>query len=176
MRKRAVAVFFVIIGMAALYIAFGTDKPAQTLREGISMSLDEDFKIKESLGKILLVEDKNESVAVSGNVEILTMAYPVNGEMSKKENMGEECLVFDCRKFSGVRAVADGTVEKCEKDKITLRHGDGKLSVYTGVGCLCREGQNVSKGDIVGYAKEDVVYRLYDKCNSIDPSIYFPEQ
>ncbi len=173
MSKRAliIGIAFLMI-CSALFITFGKSSIARTLREGIEMSLDEDFKIKESLGQVFLMQNDGDSVSVSGNVTVSHMIMPVKGEAETVTDMGEYCMNIKCKKFAGVCAVTDGTVEHCDGESISLRHRDGKKSVYKGVGALCKEGQDVLQGDIIGYAKTDVCFKLYENCISLDPSEY----
>ncbi len=173
MTKRALFIGIALLMIfSALFITFGNSDIARTLRSGIEMSLDEDFKIKESLGQLFLMQNDGDAISVSGNVTVSHLIMPVAGEVNADTDMGEYCLNIKCRKFAGVCAVADGIIERCEKEAVAIRHSDGKKSVYKGIGALCKEGQEVLQGDIIGYAKSNVCYKLYENCIALDPSLY----
>ena len=69
-RTAAIAVILLIL-FAALYIAFGKGVAAQRLRQGISMSLEEDFKIKESLGQVFLVQGRKDPRRLTAEMFLL---------------------------------------------------------------------------------------------------------
>ncbi len=144
----------------------------EALKEGITVSLQEDFKIKESLGQVFFLEGETESQAVSSNITVSAMSMPCDGDITVTELYGEKAIIIDSIKYQSVYATADGIIEKSEDGKITLRHYDGKLSSYYGVGALCSTGDKVKKGESIGYAKGRVTYRLYDNCVSLDPLNY----
>lgn len=159
-----------IIFCITAYVVFG--KNAEVLRKGIEISLEEDFKIKESLGKVFFLDKNDETQTVSSQVEITTMEIPCNVEFRQKEILGEKCIVFHCTKYESVNATADGVIEYCENSKISLRHSDGKLSTFYGVVCLLKQGDKVALGENIGYAEGEVTYKLYENCIALDPLEY----
>lgn len=174
-RTAAIAVILLIL-FAALYIAFGKGVEAQRLRQGISMSLEEDFKIKESLGQVFLVQGEEGSQEVnSGNVSVTGLIRPADGYIHEVSAANEAYLEVECGRFNGVYAVADGKVESCENGRITLRHSDGKLSVYSGCGSLTGQGKQVKQGDVIGYVDGLLTYRLYENCVALNPMDYIRE-
>lgn len=170
-KKRTVAItllaVFLLIG---IFIAF--DKNAETIRNGIKISLQEDFKIKETLGQVFFLDKDEEDISVSSNITVTSFSMPCKGEISKKEILGEPCIVIYCDEFESVLATANGVIENCGDDKISIRHDDGKLSNYFGAVCILPKGKRVSKGENIGYAKSEITYRLYENCVALDPLDY----
>ena len=174
-RTAAIAVILLLL-FAALYIAFGKGTAAQRLRQEISMSIEEDFKIKESLGQVFLVQGEETSQEVNGsNVTVTGLIRPADGYLHKVDAVTETYLEIECDRFNGVYAVADGQIESCDGNRITLRHNDGKLSVYTGCGSLTGEGKQVRQGDVIGYVDGLLTYRLYENCVALNPMDYIQE-
>ena len=160
---------FVILGFFA-FVLF--NKNGETLKKGIEISLQEDFKIKETLGQVFFLDEEDKDTTVSSSVNITSMSMPCSGEFSLKEVLGEKCIVIYCDSFENVCATANGKIESNENDKVTIRHPDGKLSSYYGVTCLLKNGEAVKKGDTVGYTKGKIVYKLYENCVALDPLEY----
>ncbi len=163
-------VFLLIILGFSTFILF--NKKGETLKKGIEISLQEDFKIKETLGQVFFLDEEDKDTTVSSSVNITSMTMPCSGEFSLKEILGEKCIVIYCNAFESVCATADGKIESNENGKITIRHPDGKLSSYYGVTCLLKCGEPVKKGDTVGYAKGEMTYKLYENCVALDPLEY----
>lgn len=155
------------------YILLGKGNTATELRNGISHSLDEDFKIKESLGQIFFAKNENESVAASSNATVSAMAIPAKGEYEFCEEMGKNKLKIYANKYSNVVACNDGIIESVDKNHISLRLADGKLAVYSGIGSLKKENDNVKKGDSIGFAKENVEVTLYENCILLNAGEFF---
>ncbi len=159
---------------ATVYIAFSKSESAQEIRYGISQSIDEDFKIKESLGQVFFVKSEENVQQVSSNVSIQGKILPVEGEISYKLENGEKIALFNCEKYSDVFAVESGTLEKWEKGRITLRHSNGSKSVYTGVHSIKKTGEKVYGGEKIGYAIKQVGFKAYGRCCTvIDTEEYF---
>lgn len=159
--------------MACVYISFGKGAAAKELRGGIKQSLDEDFKIKESLGQIFLVKSGDETTEASSNVTVEGLYMPAVGEKCYETFAGEPVMTVDAVKFAGVYAVSDGIIEDADETRISLRHSDGKKSVYTGAFATVKKGDKVVKGDSIGYAEGKISYRLYSSCVAVDPKEYF---
>ncbi len=141
----------------------------EALSEAMAVSLQEDFKIKESLGQVFFLEETGRSETVSSSVTVTSMAMPCDGEITLTEILGEKSIIIDSMKYQSVYATQDGVIESCDNNKITLRHNDGKLSSYFGVGSLCSIGDKVEKGESIGYAKGEISYKLYENCIALDP-------
>lgn len=154
----------------SIYIVF--DKNAETLRNGIEISLQEDFKIKESLGQVFFLQKDEDAHTVSSNVAVTSMKIPCEGEISQKELFGEVCIVICCDEFASVCATENGVIESCGDGRITLRHDDGKLSTYFGAVCLLSKGQRVLKGENIGFAQSEITYKLYENCVALNPLDY----
>lgn len=164
----AIVLLFV---MFFTYAAFG--KGSEELRKGIKQSLDEDFKIKESLGQIFLVKNGTDTKEASSSVTVDGLYCPALGEKSFEAFAGEPSMTVNSCKFAGVYAVSDGTVEAADENRISLRHSDGIKSVYTGVCASVKKGDSVKRGESVGYAQGKITYRLYSSCTALDPQDYF---
>ncbi len=170
LKKRKVAVFMLLTLIVVwLIILFGK---SETVRNGVEISLQEDFKIKETLGQVFFLEKDEKDKAVSSNITVTSMSMPCKGEIFKTDVLGETCIIIYCDEFENICATADGVIENCENGKITLRHDDGKLSSYYGAVCLLRKGERVFKGDNIGYAKSEITYKLYENCIALDPLEY----
>jgi len=163
---------YIVIALILLVILTVIIKNGKNLKEGIEISLQEDFKIKESLGQVFFLEKQPESTAVSGEISVTSMILPCNGELTQKEILGEKCIVISSDMFEGVYATADGVIENAENSKITIRHYDGTLSSYYGATALVKKGESVKKGDTVGYSKGELIFKLFKNCVSIDPLEY----
>lgn len=175
-KRTAVIAVLLLVLFAGLYIAFGKGIAAQRLRQGISMSLEEDFKIKESLGQVFFVQGEKDSQEVNGgNVSVTGLVRPADGYLHEVNAANEAYLEVECGRFNGVYAVAGGTIESCENGRITLRHSDGKLSVYSGCGSLTGQGKKVRQGEVIGYADGLLTYRLYENCVALNPMDYIRE-
>lgn len=131
----------------------------EPVKQAVRYSLAEDFRIKESLGKLFLVEKAGPEATTVASAAVAQAAY-------RKEN---GALVYACRQNEAVYAVSGGTVETVSQTAVTLRHGDGALSRYSGVGALCRAGEQVERGDVIGYALGEVTYRKYLHCRPVEP-------
>ncbi len=172
LHKRAIAIgVLMLIGFFVLYISFGKGAFATEFKKGIAFSLEEDFKIKESLGQVFFM-DSSEDIAASGSVSITKLIAPADCEMRAEAVFGETVIVLDCNEFSELMAVADGVIEVCEKDRFTLRHNDGKLSVYSGATGLYRIGDRVKQGTVIGYTNGEAYYKLYENCIAVNPFEY----
>lgn len=164
------AVLLLLAAFAA-YAVWGKGTLPQTIRQGVRSSLEEDFRIKESLGELFFAQKKQDSVATNAQTAIVSLLTPAQGEMrATEESTG---AVFACKRFSAVLATADGVIESVDDTRLTLRHADGKLSVYQNVGTLWQAGKNVKRGDTVGYATGEVIFRLYVGGVPLDPRPYF---
>lgn len=159
---------------ATVYIVFSKSSSAQEIRYGISQSIDEDFKIKESLGQVFFVKSEENAQQVSSNVTVQGKILPAEGEISYKVENGEKIAVFKCEKYSDVFAVESGNLEKSENGRVTVRHEDGSKSVYTGVHLIKKEGEKVCIGEKIGYAIKQVEFKAYGRgCKVIDVEEYF---
>lgn len=163
--------FIILLLVAGIFLI---SQNSETLKKGIEISLQEDFKIKESLGQIFLIDNENKDITVSSLITVTSISLPCQGEIEQQEILGEKSIVVHCKKFESVCATADGVIESCENDKMTLRHNDGKLSYYYGAVCLLKKGDKVEKGESIGYAKGNVTYKLYENCVALNPMEYLP--
>ena len=161
-----------LVLMSALAILLGTGRTAGALRQGIAESLREDFRIKESLGQLFLMEHEKTSAQVSGEATVMTLKRPAEGTTEAITVCGDPCWYITCGRFNAVCAVADGVIETVGDGRLTLRHTDGKLSVYQFVSPLCAQGQRVYAGETVGYVEETLCYRLLENCVALDPADY----
>lgn len=170
MFKKLMVFFSAVVLFMGVFIVFF--KNAELLKNGIEISLQEDFKIKETLGQVFFLDNEKEDTPVSSSVEITSISLPCSGEIEQKEILGEKCIVIHSEKFESVNATNDGIIENIENDKITIRHNDGKLSHYYGTVCLMKKGDSVRKGESIGYAKGNVTFKLYENCVALDPMEY----
>lgn len=173
-KRTIVIALFLLTAVFAVFVVFSSTKTAQALRDGVKMSLEEDFKIKESLGKVFFVQNKDDSQEVSGTVNVVRFAAPATGRCESL-NDGEPFFRYENGRYNGIYAVNDGIIESCENEKITIRHKDGKLSVYYGCTALVKKGSSVKKGEVIGYSGETMEYKLYQNCVALDPAIYIDE-
>ena len=166
------AVILALIVLAA--IVLGNGKGISLIKYGVAQSIEEDFKIKESLGKLFFAQKDDESVQASGSVTISSFTSPVkNGEFTLMETAGDKYLEIRVKRFSVLVASAEGYVEALDGDRAVVRHPDGKKSVYQGVKPLVRLGDKVEKGESLCYAVSDkVVFRLYEDMAALDPFEY----
>ena len=148
---------------ACVYVALGKGTAAKELRSGI----------KQSLGQIFLVKKDGETKEASSNVTVEGLYSPATGEKCFETFAGEPVMTVNAVKFAGVYAVSDGIIEDAGETRISLRHSDGKKSVYTGVRATVQKGDSVKKGDSIGYAEGKISYRLYSSCIAVDPQQYF---
>ncbi len=161
----------VILVFIVCFVAFSENKSAVSVRKAISISLEEDFKIKESLGKVFFAAKDEDSVSASTMVDIISLGSP--GEECVLENiLGEPCLKINSGKYSSVWATEDGVIESVSENRMTLRHYDGKLSEYKNVCAIKKEGEKVYKGDSIGYITGDAIYKLYENCKTLNPGDY----
>ncbi len=167
-----IALMLLIVGFVG-YIWHGKGTFAVELRNGITESLEEDFKIKESLGQVFFANNEENSVTASANVTVTSLTVPAKGEYVFCDEMGESTVRVYAKKYSNVVACGDGTVESVEKDRITLRLKDGKLAVYGGVGALKKENDEVKCGETVGYARDNVELSLYENCVLLNAREFF---
>lgn len=164
---------FLIMCIFALFVIFSDNAGALKIKNAIVFSLEEDFKIKESLGQLFLVEQQEDSVSASTNVNVSAFISPsATGKINSKNVLGRPQIEIECEKYSSILATGDGTIETVKENKITLRHSDGKLSVYNNVSSLVKAGDTVKKGDSIGYALGNVEYKLYENCIALDPMEY----
>ena len=168
-----IAAAVILAVVFSLYIAFGRGTAAKELRNGIGHSLDEDFKIKESLGQIFLVKNGNETTEASSNVTVDGFYPPAVGKKSYETFAGEPVMTVNAVKFAGVYAVCDGQIEDADEKRISLRHSDGKKSIYIGVCATVKKGDTVRRGEPIGYAWGKINYRIYSACVAVDPKQYF---
>lgn len=135
-------------------------------------------------------------------IKVISFCMPVDSPTSVSEY--SQTMVFNktLKRYSAhlatdffaeegtpVKAVYDGTVEKVESNlltgiSITIDHGDGLKTVYNSLesGDLVKEGQTVSKGDVIGKVsatnKQESGYgahlhfEVIEKGESIDPIKY----
>lgn len=168
--KRAVGAivlaFFVLCGC---FFAFSPYKTAVKLREGVRLGIEDDFKIRESIGKVFLIDAE---VPVSGGVSVESLILPVNADFKEQTVLGDKVICFETERLAPVFAVADGKIENITDEKITLRHNDGMLSVYNGAGCLLSKGATVKRGEHIAYSEGKITYKLYDNCVAVDPLLY----
>lgn len=162
----------VLAGVLVLAVLLGIGKTADGLRQGIAESLREDFRIKESLGQLFLMEREKPAAPASGQAEMTALIRPAQGETEAITVCGDPCWYITCGRFNAVCAVADGVIETVGEGRVTLRHTDGKLSVYQFVTPLCAAGQRVLAGETVGYVEETLCYRLLENCVALDPADY----
>ncbi len=172
MLKRKI-IIVCLIGAIILSVIVFKSGTGIKLKEAINYSLQEDFKIKESLGQIFLIEDEGESTSVSGDILVSSINKPVDAVYSVNRTYGEVQYVFECERYVSIKATADGKIEGADGEKVTLRHSDGKLSVYYNATCYLRQGDQVKKGECIGYANGNITYKLYDNCVALDAGEYF---
>ena len=168
--KNVIAVFLIVALVIGAVFVIGNN--AEFFKNGIEISLQEDFKIKETLGQVFFIDKDKDDTTVSSSVEITSISLPCSGEIEQKEILGEKCIVIHSKKFESVCASNDGIIENAENDKITIRHNDGKLSHYYGAVCLLKKGDIVKKGESIGYAKGNVTFKLYENCVALNPMEY----
>lgn len=159
---------------ATAFIMFSKSNSAQEIRYGISQSIDEDFKIKESLGQVFFVENSEDTQSVSANITVQGKVLPANGEIIFNTVNGEKIAVINCEKYSNIYAVENGNIENAEKGTVTIRHNDGSKSVYTGVRLNKKKGDTVFKGEKIGYSIKEIEFKMYGRaCTVIDLEEYF---
>ncbi|MBR2860957.1 MAG: hypothetical protein IKB86_03875 [Clostridia bacterium] len=172
--KQIISIALVLLtAFIGLYVAFGSGEFAQNVKYAVEMSLEEDFKIKESLGQVFLAQKNQDSQQVSGSATVLTLKRPMEIEPELIDYLGDKALKFNCEKYAAVSSSGAGKIETVENNRITVRHYDGKLSIYSNVGSLVRAGDTVEQGECIGFAKEDVIFRLSENCVFLNPLDYF---
>ncbi len=169
-KKKGILVILIAVLLVGVFVFFS--KNIEFLKNGIQISLQEDFKIKESLGKVFFLDNESGEITASSSVSVTSISLPCSGEIEQKEILGEKCIVIYSKKFESVCATADGVIESAENDKITIRHSDGKLSHYYGAVCLLKKDEKVKKGESIGYANGNVTYKLYENCIALNPLEY----
>lgn len=168
--SRAIAIAMVLLTVVfGAFVAFSSNKTASALRNGIQMSIEEDFKIKDSLGKIFFVDAQEDSQAVSGNATVVSYFLPMDAEWKKS---GEQ-IEFYPQNYQGVVAVKDGFIEEITNESVTIRHEDGSISKYLLCKPLCKQNERVSGGQTIGYASEKMVFCHIKDGNNVDLSGYF---
>ncbi len=161
----------IILILVAFFVAFSKSESAKKVRGAISFSLEEDFKIKESLGKVFFIEENEDSVNASTNITISSFCLP--GENCVLDfSLGEPYLKILCSKYASVLATGDGVIESVTENRITIRHYDGKLSEYKNVCAILKKGEKVLQGDSIGYSLGESVYKLYENCKPLNPEDY----
>ena len=76
---------FLIMCIFALFVIFSDNAGALKIKNAIVFSLEEDFKIKESLGQLFLVEQQEDSVSASTNVNVSAFISPsATGKINSK--------------------------------------------------------------------------------------------
>ena len=168
--KKLIKVSFIIVLFLCAFLVFC--KNAEFFKNGIEISLQEDFKIKETLGQVFFLDKEKEDIKVSSSVQITSISLPCKGEIEQKEILGEKCIVIHSKKFESVKASNDGIIETVGNDRIAIRHYDGKLSHYYGAVCLLKKGESVKKGESIGYAKGNITFKLYENCVALNPMEY----
>ena len=173
MKKQSIlwAMLLFVLILLAFFIAFSKSDGAQNIRDAVEFSLEEDFKIKESLGKVFLVQNEEDSVSASTDITVSSFLKPSENYMLGFE-LGEPCLKIVCDKYASIQATGDGVVESVTKTRVTIRHYDGKLSEYKNVCALLKEGEKVLAGDSVGYSLGESSYKLYENCIALNPKEY----
>ncbi|MBE7092782.1 MAG: M23 family metallopeptidase [Clostridiales bacterium] len=167
-----ITALFLIICLS-IFVVFSENSAAKNIKGAINMSLEEDFKIKESLGQIFFVENEDDSVSASTSVTVSDLISPsATGKITQKLVLGQPQIIIECEKYSSILATGDGIIESVSSDRITLRHYDGKLSEYKNVGSVVKKGDKVKMGESIGYAKDAVEYKLYENLIAIDPLEY----
>lgn len=168
--SRAIAIAMVLLTVVfGAFVAFSNSKTASALRNGIQMSIEEDFKIKDSLGKIFFVDAQEESQAVSGNATVVSYFLPMDAVWEKN---GEQ-IEFYPQNYQGVVAVKDGFIEEITDESVIIRHEDGSISKYLSCKPLCKENEQVSGGQTIGYASEKMVFCHFKDGKTVDLSGYF---
>lgn len=161
----------VILILIAFFVAFSKSESAKKVRSAVEFSLEEDFKIKESLGKVFFVEKEQDSVNASTNITVSSLCLP-SDNCVLESSLGEPCLKIICNKYASVVATGDGVIESVSENRVTIRHYDGKLSEYKNVCAILKKGEKVNKGDSIGYSTGDTVYKLYENCKPLNPEDY----
>lgn len=172
MKKQSIIGISALLVMCifALFVVFSDSSGAKKIKNAIMVSLEEDFKIKESLGQIFLVEKEEDSVSASTNITVSALISPsATGKITLEQVLGQPQINIECEKYSSILATGDGTIETVKDNKITLRHNDGKLSVYNNVSSLVKIGDRVKMGESIGYALGTVEFKLYENCIALDP-------
>jgi hypothetical protein len=173
MSKRKSIIIACVLLLTVLTVVILKGEAGAKLKEAVAYSLQEDFKIKESLGQIFLVEKDKESVSVSGTTTVTSLEKPVDAIFTVDRSLGEPVYEFECEKYVGIKATEDGAIESADGNRVTLRHNDGKLSVYYNAVSYYRVGDKVKKGESIGYANGNLNYKLYENCIALDPGEYF---
>ena len=164
-------IVLVILLLIAFFVVFSQNETAKKVRNAISFSLEEDFKIKESLGKVFFVEKEEDSVNVSANITVSTLSLP-SENCSLDFYLGQPYLKIECSKYSSIVATGDGIIESISNNRVTIRHYDGKLSEYKNVCAILKTGEKVIKGDSIGYSIGNSTYKLYENCKTLNPEDY----
>lgn len=168
--SRVIAIAMILITVVfGAFIAFSDSKTATALRNGIQLSLEEDFKIKDSLGKVFFVEEQSDSQAVSGNASVITYLLPMDAAWEKTNS----AIEFYPQGYQSVFAVLDGCVEEITSDCVKIKHSNGSISEYVDCKPLCKIGQNISAGETIGYASEKMIFCFSQNGENIDLSGYF---
>lgn len=167
-RVIAFIMLFVTVGFG-VFVAFSDSKTASALRNGIQLSIEEDFKIKDSLGKVFFVDANVNSQVVSGTATVNAYITPMDAAWEKTDKNVE----FYPQGYQSVFAVLDGIVEEITYDSVKIKHNDGVISEYTFCKPLCKKGQSVSAGETIGYASETMTFSFYRNGEKIDLSGYF---
>ncbi len=163
----------ILLCVLVLFVIFSDNHSAKKIKNAISVSLNEDFKIKESLGKVFFVEQEEDSVSASTSVTVTAFCSPSStGTIQREVDSGQPMIKILCDKYSSIVATQDGVIESVSDNRITLRHYDGKLSEYKNVGSIVKKGEKVNMGDSIGYAKATVEYKLYKNLIPLDPTEY----
>lgn len=161
----------IIIILVAFFVAFSKSESAKKVRNAIEFSLEEDFKIKESLGKVFFAQKEEDSVSASTDITVSSLSLP-SENCVLDFSLGEPYLKIVCSKYSSVVATGDGVIESVSQNRVTIRHYDGKLSEYKNVCAILKKGEKVNKGDSIGYSLGDSVYKLYENCEPLNPEDY----
>lgn len=167
-RILAIAIILITVVFGA-FVAFSSSKTATALRNGIQLSLEEDFKIKDSLGKVFFVDAEDDSQAASSNAVVNSYILPMDATWEKIDKNIE----FYPQGYQSVFAVLDGYIEEISDESVKIKHTNGSLSEYFACRPLCKVGQNVCAGETIGYANEKMVFCFSQNGENIDLSDYF---
>lgn len=168
---RAIAIAMILLTVVfGAYVAFSDAKTATALRDGIQMSIEEDFKIKDSLGKVFFVEAQEEdSKQVSAGVTVNAFVKPIDASWQKSG----EAIEFYPQKYQSVCAIAKGEVLLAQGESIKIKHSDGTISTYLSCKPLCKVGETVFSGKTIGYASEKMTLMVEKDGKKIDLSAFF---
>ena len=146
------AAAFLCLGIASLSVLSG--------KEG-AVQFSADFEYDNTLGRLQFVSNlipESAMVFMQGDADFEMLAQPTE-EVHELHawSVDEPWLEYAC--YGEIQACADATVMNVVKNHaqaytVRLMHDDGYESVYSGLGEVCiKEGDNISKGSVLGYAE-----------------------